>query len=266
MSDMFNTKRLLTVTVDINNKFLFSWGNPTEDQPPTVGGVSLTNVTADRMLDGVIRIETEASHSARPGVAMEGVTDERIKDDGQGQYMILSYGGRVRQYVVMYASMIPILHQFDVVRILKPQYFHQSRTGGRICVNSNGVEYSILTMLGWYHGIADPSWTTRQCWIEHPDKVVSISEKPVAGTPAYMKEYYEKTAAARREARAAAKAAKTMKIHTQATRTETIDDIIASLKGKTPNSSGGGGPLSAPPATGLGTILGRDIPRGGSRE
>jgi hypothetical protein len=247
---------LLKVTVDINNKFLFSWGNPTEDQhrDGVVIGVPDYSPPID-MTAGVIR-EPER-HDDRHWVTMEGIATY-FPQDQRRPFITLAFEGKNKTYVMMYPEIIPILAKYDIVRILKPQYFHQSRTGGRICVRKDGLEINLLTVIGNHYGIEVPSWSTRNCWRENPALVISQSEKPVGGTRAYMKAYYHRTAEPKRIAREEQKKAKILSHIEAKTRTNDIDDIIASLKG-----SGGGGPL--PSASKL-TILGRDIGRSDSRE
>jgi hypothetical protein len=167
---------------------------------------------------------------------MEGVQEAYLSKDEK--VVTLSYAGRNKAYVVMHASLVPILRKYDIVSILRPAYFHQSRTGGRIAVRADGFEINILTLLGDHLGIEDPSWSTKNCWREDPTKVVSKSAQPVGGTREYMKAYYAKTTEVRRTARAEMKKAKALAVAEQRTRTDTIDDIIASLKG-----NGGGGPF-----------------------
>jgi hypothetical protein len=271
-----NLKRegyILTVTADINEKFIISWGNPTEDQTFRFGYVQHrlkdgwvdapyeTTAHAGSLdhlshLDGVIH----TGHDDLRGVIIEEAIDAHVSKDRKT--LVITYEGKNQTYIVMHSSLIPILKKFDVIGILRPQNFHQSRTGGRICHAADGMEFSILTMIGWHLGIENPTWSTRNCWNEDPTKVIDRSAKPIGGSKEYMKAYYQRTTEVRRAAKAEMKKAKALATIEQKTRTDTIDDIIASLKG-----NGGGGPRQSDAKSPIGrTILGRDIPRGDSEE
>jgi hypothetical protein len=252
-SDMINERgTTLQVTVDRNGKFLLSWGNPTIDQPSRVGD------DAYDKLDGVIRIPDR--HGDRRWITMYDIQEAYPRDGDK--ILTLAYTGKIRTYITMYSAVVPILLEHGVSSIIRPQYFHQSRTGGRICILQDGeTEVNILTLLGRHFGLEQPTWNTRDCWREDPQRVISALDSPVAGSKEYMKAYYNKTAEVKRAAKAIAKKEKLLKAVEGKTRNDSIDDIIASLKG-----SGGGGPLPAPPVSRGLTILGRDIGRSDSRE
>jgi hypothetical protein len=210
------------------------------------------------MTAGVIRFPDV--HDDRHRVMMHGVDNAFPSKDGK--ILTLSFTGKNKTYVMMYASLMPILEKYRIVMMLTPQYFHQSRTGGRICVREDGLEINLLTLLGDHYGIPNPAWSTRNCWRENPALVISQTEKPVGGTKEYMKAYYLRTTATRREAREEAKRAKALAHVESRTRVDEIDDIIASLKG-----SGGGGPQTSESEIRKGrTLYGRDISHNDSRE
>jgi hypothetical protein len=245
---------ILAVTVDINERFVLSWAKPTEDHHAVV----VPDAPIDR-LAGVVRMPDR--HDDSRWITQEGVSKAILTNDNR--VVLLSYGKKANNIVVMYSSLVPILEQYDIVKMLKPSYFFQSRTGGRICVRRDGLEMNLLALLGDHFELEDPSWITRKCFTEDPTEVVDTVFKPIGGTKEYMKKYYfSKTDVRRTKREEVKKVREEAKIRAKAG-FDTIDDLIASMKGERLKTDGGGGPLASDSKR---TILGRDIGRGDSWE
>ena len=205
---------VLTVTVDINNRFLLAWGTPTN--PPTDSIDEATNVP-----DGD---SASATRGRNEGIVFRGVTEAR---EVRG-LLFCQYGKSSGSSVTQDPDTFRAMQGANIVAVLPPMNFVRSRTGGRIAVREDGLEIPILSILGESLGIPDPTWGTTQCWAETPKNVVSLAEKPIGGTREYFQRYYEHSADKRKKALEARKKAKAAPV------VMGVEDVLAALRGGGP--------------------------------
>src|SRR5688572_5293207 len=122
-------------------------------------------------------------------VELRGVTDARV--DSSSKWVTSVYNKNI---VATHASVVRLMVEYGVVRVLAPMYFIRGRQNSRICVRHDGVEISLLTLIGDSLGITDPSWKTTNCWKEDVTEVISQSLQPIGGSRQYSREYYKRTA------------------------------------------------------------------------